>query len=162
MDDSERGSATIWMICILLLVSAAAGWALLWATAQSTRHSVERAADSAALAAATAALHRLAAQAGPAPCASAAQAAQRGGAELVACDCYPLDCQVTVKRSVALFGSLVADIPPLRRLGPLQAASRAGPVGEAGADDGAGASDGAGTDDGAADAVGSGDGVGGT
>jgi secretion/DNA translocation related TadE-like protein len=132
MDDPERGSATVWMICILILVSAAAGWALLWAAAQSTRHSAERAADSAALAAATAALHRLATQVGPDPCAAAAQAARRAGAELKSCDCFPLDCKVTVKRGMTLFGALAANIPALRRLGPLQAASRAGPVGESG------------------------------
>ena len=56
----EKGSATIWSVSVLLLVSAAVGWALVWAAAESTRHSAEHAADSAAPAAAAAALHRLA------------------------------------------------------------------------------------------------------
>jgi secretion/DNA translocation related TadE-like protein len=126
----ERGSATIWTICILMLISTAAGWALLWAAAQSARHSAERAADSAALTAATAALHRLATLAGPDPCASASQAAQRAGTVLVTCDCSPLDCRVSVKRDIAVLDALAAEIPTLRGLGPVLAASRAGPVGE--------------------------------
>lgn len=135
--EGERGSATIWVVCVLMLISAAAGWALVWACAQNTRHATERAADSAALAAAGAALNRLATQAGPDPCTSAEQAARRAGAELVSCDCAPLDCEVAVKRSMAFLGELAADVPPLRGLGPLQASSRAGPVGESdGLDDG--------------------------
>ena len=101
--DSERGSATIWVICILMLIMAAAGWALLWLCAQSARHAAERAADSAALAAAGAALNRLATQAGPDPCTSATQAAGRVDAEVVACTCAPLDCEVTVQRSAGVF-----------------------------------------------------------
>lgn len=126
----ERGSATVWVICILILVSAAAGWALLWVAAQSTRHSVERAADSAALAAASQALRRLATQSGQDPCASASQAAQRAGAQLTACGCTPLDCTVSVRQELTLIGALAARLPALRGLGPIQAASRAGPVGE--------------------------------
>jgi secretion/DNA translocation related TadE-like protein len=133
--ESERGSATIWTICILTLISAAAGWALLWASAQSTRHSAERAADSAALAAADAALRRLATQAGPDPCTSAARAARAAGAELVSCDCLPLDCKVSVKRSLALFGALAGHIPALHGLDPVQAVSRAGPVGQSESED---------------------------
>jgi secretion/DNA translocation related TadE-like protein len=131
----ERGSATIWVICMLILVSAAAAWALLWAAAQSTRHAAERAADSAALAAAGAALHRLATQAGPDLCASAAQAARRAGAELESCGCYPLDCRVAVRRGTAMLGRLGAEVPALGGLGTLQAVSRAGPVGESGGAD---------------------------
>jgi secretion/DNA translocation related TadE-like protein len=133
--DGERGSATIWMICILMLISAVAGWALLWSCAQSSRHAAERAADSAALAAAGAALNRLATQAGPDPCASAAQATRRADAELVTCACAPLDCEVTVQRSAGIFDALTADLPPLRNLAPLQVRSRAGPVGESGGPD---------------------------
>lgn len=126
----EQGSATIWVICILALVSAAAGWALVWLAAQSTRHTVERAADSAALAAATQALHRLATQSGQDPCASASQAAGRVGARLTACGCTPLDCTVSVRQETTLIGALTAGFPGLRGLGPIQAESRAGPVGE--------------------------------
>ena len=128
--DAERGSATIWTICILMLVSAAAGGALLWLAAQSTRHSAERAADSAALAAAAGALHRLATQSGPAPCTSASLAARQADAELTACDCTPLDCKVSVRRELSLLSGLAARLPELRGLGPIEAASRAGPVGE--------------------------------
>lgn len=133
--DGERGSATIWVICVLMLISAAAGWALLWACAQSTRHAAEQAADSAALAAAGAALNRLATQAGPDPCASAAQAARSADAELVSCACAPLDCAVTVRRGTGILDAFTADLPPLRNLAPLQVSSRAGPVGESGGPD---------------------------
>lgn len=126
----ERGSATVWTICILALISAAGGWALIWVAAQSTRHAVERAADTAALAAASQALHRLATQSGPDPCASAAQAAERVGAQLTVCGCTPLDCTVTVRQQETLLAVLAARFPVLRGLGPIQAVSRAGPVGE--------------------------------
>ncbi|HET9169972.1 MAG TPA: Rv3654c family TadE-like protein [Actinospica sp.] len=119
---SEQGSATIWSLSILLLISAATGWALLWLTAESARHSTDRAADSAALAAASAALHNLVMQADSNPCAAAKTAAIRSNADLVGCGCEPLDCTVTVRRVFPL-------------LGPIQASSRAGPVGEAGGDD---------------------------
>lgn len=128
----EVGSATVWVICVLMLISAAAGWALTWVTAQGSRHSVERAADAAALAAARQALQRLATQSGQQPCASASQAAQQAGAELTACGCTPLDCTVSVSRQLAWIGALSARIPGLGALGPVQATSRAGPVGEAG------------------------------
>ena len=128
---SERGSATIWTVSILLLISAAAGWALLWVAAESTRHSAERAADSAALAAASAALRRLALRDDSDPCVAARTAAAKAGAELVGCDCAPLDCTVSVRRELPLLGPLVARVPGL---GPVRALSRAGPVGESGGD----------------------------
>ena len=126
----EVGSATVWVICVLILISAATGWALTWITAQGSRHSVERAADAAALAAARQALHRLATQSGQEPCASASQAAQQAGAEVTACSCTPLDCTVSVSRQLAWIGALPARIPGLGSLGPVHATSRAGPVGE--------------------------------
>ena len=126
----ERGSGTVWVACLLFLVSAAAGWALLWVTVEGTRHSVERAADTAALAAASAAVHRLAVQSGPDPCVSAALAAQQAGGTLTACTCTVLDCRVSVQRVMPFLGSLAARLPALRGIGPAQAASRAGPVGE--------------------------------
>jgi secretion/DNA translocation related TadE-like protein len=129
----ERGSATIWTICVLMLISAAAGWALTWVTAQGSRHSVERAADSAALAAARQALHRLATQSGQDPCASAAQAARQSGAEVTACACTPLDCTVSVSRPLTWLSALPATVPAFAAvtgIGPLRATSRAGPVGE--------------------------------
>lgn len=126
----EVGSATVWVICVLMLISAAAGWALTWVTAQGSRHSVERAADAAALAAARQALHRLATQSGQEPCASASQAALRADAQLTACDCTPLDCTVSVSRQLTWIGALPGRIPGMGDLGPVQATSRAGPVGE--------------------------------
>ena len=123
----EKGSATIWFVSVLLLISAVTGWALLWVAAESTRHSAERAADSAALAAASAALRRLAMRDDSDPCVAARSAAGRAGADLVGCDCAPLDCTVSVRRELPLFGPLVARVPGL---GPVHAVSRAGPVGE--------------------------------
>lgn len=130
----ERGSATIWAICALTLVSAAVSWALLWTAAESTRHSAERAADSAALTAAQAALRRLSAAAGPAPCAAAAIAARKAGASLESCVCVPLDCLVSVARSMPLLGSFAEGLPGSSRVDSVQARSRAGPVGESGTD----------------------------
>jgi secretion/DNA translocation related TadE-like protein len=127
----ERGSATIWAVCVLLLVSAAVGCALIWVAAEGTRHSAERAADSAALAAASAALRRLAMQDNSDPCVAATTAAARSGAELVRCECVPLDCTVTVRRSMPLLGPLAAG---LTDIGPVEATSRAGPVGESAGD----------------------------
>jgi len=127
----ERGSATIWAVCVLLLVSAAVGCALIWVAAEGTRHAAERAADSAALAAASAALRRLAMQDNSDPCVAAAQGAARAGAQLVRCDCAPLDCTVTVRRTMLLLGPLAAH---LTGLAPVEATSRAGPVGESAGD----------------------------
>jgi secretion/DNA translocation related TadE-like protein len=127
----EKGSATIWCVSVLLLISAVAGWALLWVAAESTRHSAERAADAAALAAASAALHRLAMRDDSDPCVAARSAAGRADVDLVGCDCVPLDCTVSVRRALPLLGPLVARVPGL---GPVRAVSRAGPVGEAGGD----------------------------
>jgi hypothetical protein len=118
-----------------MLVSAAAGWTLLWAAAESTRHSAERAADTAALSAAQAALHRLATQTGPAPCDAAALAARQAGARLVQCDCAPLDCSVSVQRSMPLLGSFAGALPGAAGIDSVQARSRAGPVGESGTDE---------------------------
>lgn len=132
--DRERGSATIWAICALTMVSAAVAWALLWTAAESTRHSAERAADTAALTAARAALHRLSAQDGPAPCAAAAIAARKAGASLVSCACVPLDCSISVSRNMPLLGSFAEGLPGSSRIDSVQAGSRAGPVGETGTD----------------------------
>ena len=140
--DRERGSATIWAICALTLVSSAVAWALLWTAAESTRHSAERAADTAALTAARAALHRLSAQDGPAPCAAAAIAARRAGASLVSCSCEPLDCSISVARNVPLLGSFAEGLPGSSRIDSVQAGSRAGPVGESGTDGSAAGRDG--------------------
>ncbi|MBR7826155.1 hypothetical protein KDK95_07565 [Actinospica sp. MGRD01-02] len=123
---------------VLLLVAAAAGWALLWVAAESARHAAERAADSAALAAATAALHRLAMRDDSDPCAAARAAAGRSGAELTACDCAPLDCTVSVRRDLPLLGPLAARLPGL---GPVLATSRAGPAAQAPAAPDAGAAE---------------------
>jgi len=128
---SERGSATIWSVSVLLLISAVAGWGLLWVAAESARHSAERAADSAALTAAAAALHRLAMRDESDPCVAARSAAGRAGADLVGCGCVPLDCTVSVRRELPLLGPLVARVPGL---GPVRAVSRAGPAGETGGD----------------------------
>ena len=129
---SEKGSATIWSVSVLMLIAAAAGWALLWVAAESTRHSAERAADSAALAAAAAAVRRLAMRDESDPCVAASAAASRSGATLTACDCAPLDCTVSVRSELPYLGPLAARVPGL---GPVQATSRAGPVGEAGGED---------------------------
>jgi secretion/DNA translocation related TadE-like protein len=123
----ERGSATVWAVCALLLVSATVGASLLWVAAEGTRHSAERAADTAALAAASAALRGLAMQDKSDPCAAAAKAATQASAQLVTCSCAPLDCTVTVRRSPPLLGAIAARLPGF---GPVVATSRAGPAGE--------------------------------
>jgi len=127
----ERGSATVWAVSVLLLVSAAVGCALIWVAVEGTRHSTERAADSAALAAASAALHHLAMQDNSDPCVAAAKAADGAGAQLVRCECVPLDCTVTVRRSMPILGNLTTG---LRVPGFVEATSRAGPVGESAGD----------------------------
>ena len=128
----ERGSATIWAVCVLLLVSAAVGAGLLWVAAEGTRHAAERAADTAALAAASAALRGLAMQDKSDPCVAAAKAATQAGARLIMCGCVPLDCTVTVRRSPPFLGAIAARLPDF---GPVDATSRAGPAGESAGDD---------------------------
>jgi secretion/DNA translocation related TadE-like protein len=127
----ERGSATVWAVSVLLLVSAAVGCALIWVAVEGTRHSTERAADSAALAAASAALRRLAMQDNSDPCVAAAKVAGQAGAELVRCECVPLDCTVTVRRGIPFLGRLATG---LTSPGAVEATSRAGPVGESAGD----------------------------
>ena len=127
----ERGSATVWAVSVLLLVSAAVGCALIWVGVEGTRHSTERAADSAALAAASAALRRLAMQDNSDPCVAAAKVVGQGGAELVWCGCVPLDCTVTVRRSIPFLGHLATG---LTGAGTVEVTSRAGPVGESAGD----------------------------
>jgi secretion/DNA translocation related TadE-like protein len=127
----ERGSATVWAVSVLLLVSAAVGCALIWVAAEGTRHSTERAADSAALAAASAALRRLAMQDNSDPCVAAAKVAGQAGSELVRCECVPLDCTVTVRRSVRFLGPLATG---LSGSSFVESTSRAGPVGESAGD----------------------------
>jgi secretion/DNA translocation related TadE-like protein len=127
----ERGSATVWAVSVLLLVSAAVGCALIWVAVEGTRHSTERAADSAALAAASAALRRLAMQDNSDPCVAAAKVAGQVGAELVRCECVPLDCTVTVRRGIPFLGRLATG---LTGPGAVEATSRAGPVGESAGD----------------------------
>jgi secretion/DNA translocation related TadE-like protein len=127
----ERGSATVWAVSVLLLVSGAVGCALIWVAAEGTRHSTERAADSAALAAASAALRRLAMQDNSDPCVAAVKVAGQAGAELVRCACVPLDCTVTVRRGIPFLGHLATG---LTGAGTVEATSRAGPVGESAGD----------------------------
>ena len=127
----ERGSATIWAVCVLLFVSAAVGAGLLWVAAEGTRHSAERAADTAALAAASAALRGLAMQDNANPCVAAAKAATQAGAQLVTCGCVPLDCTVTVRRGPPFLGAIAARLPGF---GPIDATSRAGPADESAGD----------------------------
>jgi secretion/DNA translocation related TadE-like protein len=127
----ERGSATIWAVSALFLVSAVVGCALIWVAVEGTRHSTERAADSAALAAASAALRGLAMQDNSDPCTAASKAAAQGGAELVRCECVPLDCTVTVRRNTPFLGPLATE---LTGPGSVEATSRAGPVGESAGD----------------------------
>ena len=127
----ERGSATVWAVSVLLLVSAAVGCALIWVAVEGTRHATERAADTAALTAASVALRHLAMQDNSDPCAAAAKAAGEADAQLVRCECVPLDCTVTVRRSMPLLGSLATG---LTVPGFVEATSRAGPVGESSGD----------------------------
>ena len=130
--EGERGSGTVWAVCVLLLVSAAVGASLLWVAAESTRHAAERAADTAALTATSAALRGLAMRDNSDPCAAAARAATQAGARLIKCGCAPLDCTVTVRRSPPVLGAIAARLPGFA---PVDATSRAGPAGESAGDD---------------------------
>jgi secretion/DNA translocation related TadE-like protein len=128
---SDRGSASIWAIAIILCVSATACAALLWLEGMSTRHAAQQTADQAALAAAASAVHGLEHWGDPDlahPCAAAAKVAGEQGAALRSCACEALDCTVRVERTLPA-GGFVASLVP----GPLRAAAvaRAGPVGSA-------------------------------
>lgn len=76
----DRGSAVVWVLCLIALLSAATTVAVAYATAVAVRHRADAAADLAALAAAAEAT------AGPgAACRAAARTATVNGASLRGC-----------------------------------------------------------------------------
>ncbi|MDQ6649249.1 MAG: flp pilus-assembly TadE/G-like family protein [Actinomycetota bacterium] len=109
----ERGSATVWLLSVTMLVSMLTGVVLLVGAAAVIRHRVEAAADLAALAAAERAIG------GPqAACTAAGRVAVEAGAVLVRCSVIGAVSEVTAARR-----------PPgiLGLAGPVTARSRAGP-----------------------------------
>jgi len=113
--DRERGSASLWLLALgLVLVAAALAGAAVGA-ARVARHQARTAADLAALAGAARTLDDP-----HAACTRAAEFAGRNGARLVGCTVDGLDLQITVA---------VAVTPPIGRLDRVAMASaRAGPV----------------------------------
>ncbi|GAC1327239.1 MAG: hypothetical protein NVSMB13_13320 [Mycobacteriales bacterium] len=111
--DRDRGSATVWLLGLSLLLWTLTGAALLVGEAVVVRHRVEAAADLAALAAAERAL----AGARPA-CAAAVQVASEAGAALVRCAVVGRLSEVTAERRPAGLLGLA---------GPVRARARAGP-----------------------------------
>jgi secretion/DNA translocation related TadE-like protein len=115
-DDGERGSATVWVLALSLVLAVVGAAAVVVAVAVTARHRAGSAADLAALAAAGRAV-----TGAPDACAVADDVARRNGARLTSC---------TVGE-----GSVVAvTVSVSLRLGPLgdhEAAgrARAGPVG---------------------------------
>ncbi|WP_232248106.1 Rv3654c family TadE-like protein [Streptacidiphilus rugosus] len=116
---NDVGSATVWLVGLLLLVSLAATAALGVAGAVAARHRAESAADLAALAAAG----RLLLDPGEA-CARAAVIASAQGATLRSCTIRAdaLEDSVEVEVTVPTGITLVPGLPPAH------ARSRAGPV----------------------------------
>ena len=109
----DRGSATIWVFGLVLLLWTVTGAVLLVGEAVVARHRVDSAADLAALAAAERAL------AGGRPaCVAAAQVAREAGAVLVRCAVVGRVSEVTAERRL---GGLLALV------GPVRARARAGP-----------------------------------
>ncbi|WP_448625657.1 Rv3654c family TadE-like protein [Geodermatophilus sp. URMC 64] len=114
--DSERGSATVWVLALAGVLAAVGLAAVLVGAAVTARHRAGTAADLAALAAAL-----VAAGGEPVACAAAARAAAANGAELTSC---------TVGGGAVV--ELTVAVPV--RLGPLgqfraTGRARAGPVG---------------------------------
>ena len=79
--DADRGSASVWVLLIVLVVVAGSGVVALLGTAALARHRASTAADAAALAAAA---HLL--ELPEAACAAARRLAVANGAALVRCD----------------------------------------------------------------------------
>ncbi|RBY94071.1 hypothetical protein DQ244_01515 [Blastococcus sp. TBT05-19] len=112
---SERGSATVWVLALSVVLVTVAAAAVVVGLAVVARHRAGTAADLAALAAAGRAV-----VGDPEPCATAAEIAGANGAELTRCRVEP-GSVVAVEVRVAV---------PLGRLGEHEAVglARAGPV----------------------------------
>lgn len=110
----ERGSASIWVLTLAMVVFACALVVVWYASAATARHRAATAADLAALAAA----NKLWAADATAPCRTAGTVARRNGARLNAC--MVANGIVDVRTRVRLSG-------PLARLGSAHARSRATP-----------------------------------
>jgi secretion/DNA translocation related TadE-like protein len=109
----DRGSASVWVLAIGLVVLVAAQAFAVVGSAMVARHRAQAAADLAALAAAMKVL-----EGESVACARAAEVSAHNGASLVACRLDGLDVIVTVE--VAAAGSV--------RWGAAQRSARAGPV----------------------------------
>ncbi len=111
--DGERGSGTVFVLVLMMLLVFTAGGAALIGAAVGVRHQAETAADLAALSGASALVRGLS------PCPAAARVAHANGASLAAC--RVTGGLVDVSVAVRLGG-------PLTRLRPARAAARAGPA----------------------------------
>ncbi|HEX6755801.1 MAG TPA: Rv3654c family TadE-like protein [Mycobacteriales bacterium] len=118
--DRERGSVTVWVAGLLVLIGLVTLVGVVRGTAVVGRHGAEVAADLAALAGATA----LSASE-PDACAQAAAYAARNGARLTGCVVDGDDVEVEVSRPVR-FGRLGARLASARaRAGPVDRGSPA-------------------------------------
>jgi len=112
--DADRGSATVLVLALCLVVALAGGVVATLGTVAVARHRAESAADLAALAAAD----RAASGVGPA-CAAASSAAVAVGARLLRCG---------LDGDVAMVTVAVRAAGPAAGLGTARATARAGPA----------------------------------
>ena len=110
---NERGSGTVLVLVLIMLLCVAGGSAALIGAAISVRHQAETAADLAALSGASAL------QRGASPCPVADQIAGANGAALASCRVTGEFLDVTVR---------LQPRGPLARLPPARARARAGPA----------------------------------
>lgn len=105
---ADRGSAVLWTLWAVVLVTVTCLLVLGWATAVVTRQRAENAADLAALAAARALV------AGGVPCSAGTRVAAATGARLVGCAVSGESVTVVVEIAVPSRALLGVDVPPAR------------------------------------------------
>lgn len=114
MRPSDRGSASVWLLAVGLVITVVALAGAALGAAQVTTHRAQTAADMGALAGAARAAHGRSAA-----CARAAELAAANGGRLARCDLAGLELTVTV----------AVDRPAVLGPGPaVRASARAGPV----------------------------------
>jgi secretion/DNA translocation related TadE-like protein len=104
----DRGSAALWTLWAVVVVSAACLAVLGWAAAVVARQRAESAADLSALAAARAL------SAGGVPCAAGGRVAEASGARLVGCAASGDEVTVVVELALPRRAVLGLDLPPAR------------------------------------------------
>lgn len=110
----DRGSVTVWLAGLTVLVGLALAAGMAYAAAAVARHQVEAAADLAALAAATRVPDGVSAA-----CATGRNTAGRNGGVLTACHLVGEDVVVEVVRSVTVIGLGVQRAVARARAGPV-------------------------------------------